>query len=484
MSVQRADSQPSYPVTTTTTTDSQYATITTTTTTTTTGAHLDTQTAISQPNLGTRRLGQHAKALRLNWTDPSDHSQYLEKTGLPEIHAAVLNDDWEVAEKILHWKDISVLWRSATSRESSWLNRLSSSDEHQRQSAITDLAATIVSNTRVEGTGCVHGSNLLTLALQKGAPIAFLKKLVQLTEKNAFSNLSFPDASGRTPLYIAVERGDEEQVALLLEAGANPHILCNFQGESIFNVRNSNFIHKHSSEPKPTSAYRLAMQSDKLNIFSLLLEKTLENSKKEKPEWKYPDPILQLKEWAARNDEKAIRELSQRFLHLKTKLFNLKDCTGTSIVYRQLNNRQPLDTGIKVITDINPNDWPIYKAAETQDIKTFFCELEILLINDYRSIDHLLGKIFRAFVENNSEENIRLLVEKFPAAVEFYKGIILNDLQESKLSYKKFSLLLKPIWQLLCPDEQNEIFRPSEFENIEYINFILSLSNLHFHETS
>ncbi|MEY4209552.1 MAG: hypothetical protein RLZZ20_2704, partial [Pseudomonadota bacterium] len=49
MSVQRADSQPSYPVTTTTTTDSQYATITTTTTTTTTGAHLDTQTAISQP---------------------------------------------------------------------------------------------------------------------------------------------------------------------------------------------------------------------------------------------------------------------------------------------------------------------------------------------------------------------------------------------------------------------------------------------------
>jgi hypothetical protein len=51
MSVQRADSQPSYPVTTTTTTDSQYATITTTTTTTTTGAHLDTQTAISQPSI-------------------------------------------------------------------------------------------------------------------------------------------------------------------------------------------------------------------------------------------------------------------------------------------------------------------------------------------------------------------------------------------------------------------------------------------------
>jgi hypothetical protein len=51
MSVQRADSQPSYPITTTTTTDSQYATITTTTTTTTTGAHLDTQTAISQPSI-------------------------------------------------------------------------------------------------------------------------------------------------------------------------------------------------------------------------------------------------------------------------------------------------------------------------------------------------------------------------------------------------------------------------------------------------
>ena len=79
MSVQRADSQPSYPVTTTTTTDSQYATITTATTTTTTGPHLAAQTAISQPNLGTRRLRQHAEALRFNWTDPSDHSQYLEK---------------------------------------------------------------------------------------------------------------------------------------------------------------------------------------------------------------------------------------------------------------------------------------------------------------------------------------------------------------------------------------------------------------------
>jgi len=468
--------------TTTTTTTTSTVTTTPTTTATTSAAQSIEQAAVIQPKLSSKPIGQHARTLKLDWNNPSERQKYLEATGLPEVHAAVLNEDWEAAEKILNWKDIEVLWRSASSRDAGCLEQLVSLDRDQQQSAITDMAIKIVNNTSVEGAGCVHGSNLLTLALQKAAPLSFLKKLIHLTEQCAYSTLSAPDASGRTPLYIAVERGDKEQVALLLEAGADPHILCNFQGESVFCVRNSNFTNSDVSKPTLISAYRHAMHPEKLEIFSLLVEKSLANWSlqasdpvhfREKTEYKFI-LSLQLNEWATQNNEVAIRTIGNSFCDLKTDLFNAKDCTGTSIVYRQLKNKQPIDKGVKVTADMNPYDWPICKAANSQDVAAFFSELEILLKNDPSSIDHLLRQVIEVFVNHNTQDNIRLLVQKFPIVAEFIYSIIFYKMYDSQLPYEEFAPLVKAAWPGLTPEKKNERFQKCAFQSDEHTTLILS----------
>jgi ankyrin repeat protein len=441
--------------------------------------------------MGNRPIGQHAKMLRFDWNDPSDRSKYLEVTCLPEIHAAVVNDDWETAEKLLNWKDIRVLWKSSSRRELSHLEQLSSTDKHQQQAAITEMAANIVSNTSVDGAGCVHGCNLLTLALQKNAPIPFLRKLIQLTEKNSFSTLWSADASGRTPLYIAVERGDKEQVALLLEYDANPHILCNFQGE--WYATTANQPDSTLYIPSRISAYRHAMDPGKSEIFSLLVEKSLSdwNSNKhasengpKMSEFKFM-MSLQLDQWASRNNEETIRRLGDRFCNLKTILFNAEDCTGTSIVYRQLTNKQPIEKGVEVTNFEVPPDWPIIKAAESEDVETFFNELEILLRNDPLSIQHLLTRIITAFIDHNTEENIGLLTKKHPFLAGILHSIICHHkMRDSDLAYKVFAPLAKAAWPALNLEQKNELFRTCAFQSNQHTVLILSLGDFEFDRNS
>ena len=483
MSVQRADSQPDYPVTTTTTTST-----TTTTTTTTTNENSSVGTSGFTPAMSARPIGEHAKTFKLDWNNPSERSKYLTETCLPEVHAAVVNDDWQTAEQILEWKDVPVLWRSASSRGSHWIGQLNSPDEHQQQSAITSMAAQIVSNTSIEGTGCVHGSNLLTLALLKGAPISFLSKLVKLIEQNDFHFLSYPDASGRTPLYIAVDRGDKDQVNILLSAGADPHIFCNFEGEGIHCVNNSKLLLWDRSSTNRISAYRHAMYPGKLEIFMLLIEKLFSNwnSKQHESERHFQisqrkfELSLQLNEWVSRNNEVAIRTLGDRFCELKNELFNAKDCTGTSVVYRQLSNNQPLDKGVEVITNLKPHDWPICKAASSQDVAHFFNDLEILLKNDYASISHLLFQIIGVFLDHNTEENIRLLVKKFPVISRSVFAILLDKMHDSKLDYEIFSPLVNATWPFLNSEQKNKLFRECAFQNGELTALILRLGDFNF----
>ena len=493
MSVQNTVSPPVYPVTMTTTTDTTVTSTTTTTTNTASTTYVDStnRSSSNTPSMGTRPIGQHAKMLRFDWNDPSDRSKYLEETCLPEIHAAVVNDDWETAEKLLNWKDISVLWKSSSKRELSRLEQLSSTDKHQQQAAITEMAAKIVSNTSVEDAGCVHGCNLLTLALQKGAPIPFLRKLIQLTEQSSFSTLWSADASGRTPLYIAVERGDKEQVALLLEYDADPHILCTFQGE--WYATRADGPDSEIYIPSRISAYRHAMDPGKLEIFSLLVEKSLSdwNSKKH-PSQNRPKMSefgfmrsLQLEQWASRNNEEAIRTLGDRFCNLKTVLFNADDCTGTSIVYRQLTNNQPIDKGVEVTSFEVPPDWPIIKAAESQDVKAFFNELEILLINDPLSIQQLLIPIITAFIDHNTEENIELLTKKHPFVAGIIHSIICHHrMYDSQLAYKVFAPLAKAAWPALNFEQKNELFRKCAFQSNQHTVLILSLGDFEFDRNS
>ncbi|MFM8466644.1 MAG: hypothetical protein ACKOAO_03675, partial [Oxalobacteraceae bacterium] len=113
MSINTNSIPPAYPVattntsgitdtaTTTTTTTTSTVTTTPTTTATTSAAQSIEQAAVIQPKLSSKPIGQHARTLKLDWNNPSERQKYLEATGLPEVHAAVLNEDWEAAEKIL-----------------------------------------------------------------------------------------------------------------------------------------------------------------------------------------------------------------------------------------------------------------------------------------------------------------------------------------------------------------------------------------------
>jgi hypothetical protein len=66
------------------------------------------------------------------------------------------------------------------------------------------------------------GANLLTPFLQTAAPTEFMEKPIAMIKEKSPGYMNLPDASGGTPLYIAVDRNDEDQIRMLFDAGASP----------------------------------------------------------------------------------------------------------------------------------------------------------------------------------------------------------------------------------------------------------------------
>jgi hypothetical protein len=58
----------------------------------------------------TRRPGLHAKLLGFDWKKRSDQTKYLIKSGLPVVHAAIVNDDWDLALELINPDDFGLLW--------------------------------------------------------------------------------------------------------------------------------------------------------------------------------------------------------------------------------------------------------------------------------------------------------------------------------------------------------------------------------------
>ena len=207
----------------------------------TTAVNPTSSTQTQTPELRTRPPGWHAKSFGFDWNKRSDQHKYLVSSGLPEVHAAIVNDDWDLALELICSKDFGLLWlppaSQSTSKESTsdldasnWTVDLLSQNKNIQNNAILKMA---LHNTFVTSIGdnCLYGVNLLNLCLLKPARPDVLQHVITLVAKQAPQYLNLPDAIGRTPLWIAIENHDQASIQLLLNAGADPLQACKFSSE-------------------------------------------------------------------------------------------------------------------------------------------------------------------------------------------------------------------------------------------------------------
>ena len=476
MSVQRTESQPSYPVTTTTT---NTTTVTTTTTT------LNAEQAISAPpSLAQRPVGWHAKASGFDWNKRSEQHRYRLSIGLPEIHAAVVNHDWETAGEMLCPGDIGLLWMPPVSQHYSandgkdtengaWALKLPSKRQSTQLEAVRQMAMDMGSKTVVEGSGCLYGANLLTLCLQTSASPEFMEKLMLMVRKSP-QYLDLPDASGRTPLYVAVERGDEKQVAMLLSAGASPLAPCSFQTSLQGGSAGSRAQHN----AQRMSAYKHAFTCGNIEIFSLLIENILKSS-----DWKNDyltdqDP-LRLRQWASVHTDDEIRDLANKLSSLKTFLFNVKDKTGLSLVDRHLAQKKPLPEDVTPLFNQDPELGAIHVAAAFADIEAFE-----LVLNTYcakrkfltPAEDILIENFITIFLENCSPSDVPQLWTQCSKLGPLYKYVTCSPRNLLLLPFEKFSALVHTIWPILAQEERQDLINTSKNVDATYTTFLMQLS--------
>ncbi len=499
------------PATTTTTTN----TTTTTVTTTVTGP----QTTSAAPTISGRDLiGWHAKQLKFDWNKPTDQHKYRSMTGLPAVHAAVINNDWAYAAEALCPDDIGMPWIPPASQRTTktnnsyitsaaWAAPLPSLDPQKRTQAIIQMAADRTSKTTVEGAGCLYGSNLLTLCLQLPAPADFTQELIKLTAEQAPQYLNIPDANGCTPLYVAVRRGDAEQAALLLAAGADPQAACAFQ--------------PHDDELAVISAYSEALDCDDSTMFELFLEKILASVYKTK-EYPIKEDPLQLERWCLSQDEESIQKLANKFDVIKNALLNFEDETGSSIVYRTLKNRQPLTSGVIPLYKGDPEAGAIFAAAASGNLSTFIkginnfpChtndlsyhnrasqkeiniyylfksnslrEIKILIEESSEVIksldlsksdfdsDFIYYELIKHFLQNNSAENIRNFLKECPKAEHRFKEIIKSKFLFEECTFENFSAAMEAAWPVLNEEDKWIVLYCTGAAGSSHTSFIMSL---------
>jgi len=331
-------------------------------------------------------------------------------------------------------EDIGLLWLPPVSQQysatagkftesASWALKLPSKHQRIQLEAILQMAIDRVPKTEVDRT-CMYGANLLTLCLQTSAPQEFMEKLLTMIAKHAPQYLNLPDASGRTPLYIAVNRGDEAQVQMLLDAGASPHAACrfpaaglrlsdlsaddkpSFEGKLTTKIKKSNhssndsydepnsaLSHSDSSDderdsinridpdedPAPTiTAFDSAVVSENNAIFSLLVAHSIQSLKLQ-DDYPITEDPLKLALWASLHTEDEIRTMASQFSSLKSYLFNLKDKSGTSIAYRTLARKEPLDKDVTPLFSKDPESNALYAAAASADTEAFIDQMNTYL---------------------------------------------------------------------------------------------------------
>lgn len=282
----------------------------------------------STPSLQSRTTGWHARSLAFDWDKPADRHRYQLKTGLPLVHAAILNGDWEQAMDLLSPEDLGMVWLAPASQRtppgkqtaahaSRWASQLPSTNDVIRRRAIIEMAIDVAGLTTIDHA-CLHGANLLTLCLQLKVPSRVLDKVLLMACRHAPQTLNLPDASGRTPLGVAATLGLPEQVEKLLVAGAHPLVACH-GGQS-----------GGRTTPLGIAAKEASTQVYMLTLGSLPALST--------PDAAYPlaaDPAC-VKAWLARHSAEQAASLGKRFPALGGALLCFKDKSGLSRLCRMI----------------------------------------------------------------------------------------------------------------------------------------------------
>ncbi len=420
---------------------------------TTTTTHPGAKT--SEPVMQPRPAGWHAGTLGLDWNKRGDQYKYLLKTGLPALHAAILNEDWRGAAELLCPEALSQCWQPpATQRppeikttvphSSCWAALLPSTNPYTRTQGILDMAIDRVNSTSVGDSDCLLGTNLLTLCLLKPASVEFLTQVIQLAEQHAPQVLDNPDANGRTPLYIAVERGDLVQVNLLQAAGANPDVACHFP---------------HASGAQAPCAYRLALTKGTTEVFSQMLKKAV-STWTESVRYPIVDDPLGLARWVKRHDAAEVLALAENFPTLRLALSSYEDKTGSSALCRAIRKRNDegdvegnaIDPGIDPFIRTISQKSPLEVAAEHGTVATFVSIIRAIQQRwsgeDVRSA---LLRALRTFLLARSEADISMLARECPDLSSSLREVAYDQilLRRKDMSADNFMALVRLIWPTL-----------------------------------
>ncbi len=349
--------------------------------------------------------------LELDWNERGDQNKYLLQTGLPAVHAAVVNEDWDAATDLLCTEALSPCWlppatqrppefKTPSAHSSRWAAALASANPNRQHKAIVDMAVDRAGSTQIEGSGCLLGTNLLTLCLLKPAPTEFLRQVISLAEEFAPQLLDNPDANGRTPLSIAVERGDVQQLRMLLDAGADADVRCCFP---------------HAGDSPAPSAYRLALKAGSHEVFSLMLERAMSTLSASRA---YPiseDPLA-LAEWVKRHGEAEVLALANQFPKLRIALASYEDNTQTSLLCRAISKGEAADLNLDPFIKTPSQKSPLEVAATHGTVANFIAVIETVQKRWHGAgIDAALKRTLRSFLLCRSEADIRLLAEQCPA---------------------------------------------------------------------
>ncbi len=421
----------------------------------------------SAPVMQSRPAGWHAASLGLDWNKRGAQYEYLLKTGLPLLHAAIINEDWSCATELLRPEALSLCWQPpATQRPpeikttvphaSRWAAALPSTQPDTQNKAILDMAIDRVGSTSVGDSDCLLGTNLLTLCLLKPAPVEFLVKVIKLAEQHAPQVLDNPDANGRTPLYIAVERGDLVQISLLQAAGADPDVPCHFP---------------HADGSPAPSAYRLALSKGTTEVFSLMLAQA---SATWTESFKYPianDP-LGLAYWVMRQDEAEVLALAGKFPKLRLALSSYEDKTKSSQLCRAIRSGNDAGNGESKVEcnafdpELHPfvatpsQKSPLEVAAKHGTVAIFVSIVQTIrerwVGEDVKSA---LQRALRTFLLSRSEADISLLARACPDIGDSLREVAYEQLilRRKDMSADNFMALVRLIWPKLNDTEKSRV---------------------------
>ena len=449
------------------------------------------------PVVHSRPAGWHAKSFGFDWNKRSDQHKYLIKSGLPEVHAAIVNDDWDLALELICPEDFGLLWLPPASQSphknsstdldaSTWTIDLLSRKEGIRNNAILQMA---LHNTFVTSAGdnCLYGANLLTLCLLKPAQPNVLQHFIDLAAKEAPKYLNLPDAVGRTPLWIAIENQDQASLNLLLKMGADPLQSCKF-----------------SKQAEPKSLLSLAAKSADKQIFCDLLRATVSQEKKFTPYDFNEDPFY-LKYWAAGHSSEDVLWLADQLEVVRGPLFCCNDISGSSFFYRSVidgslvhklkNGNEDLiswlrnlDTSPAVSDDLEST--PMFAAASQATIQTYielddfyfasdketFCNIEVdtfeyLLENKFllrwtvKDFDHYLDSLPETLKASNSNHKRNFINGQLK--------VLLGN--HSKLSFDDYARAVKSVWPFISDTEKVQLFVDAALSADECMELVFGL---------